>query len=69
MASHNLPLDEWNEEQKAEGLVQIHVQYLRAGKSRVRNGASMTIHATAREGLFDDACKSVVDLCVERGII
>ena len=63
MASKNLPIEDWTDEQKRLGIVQIHVQRLRTAPSgRIRNGASITIHATDCEGLFDAARKAAVEI-------
>ena len=64
MASKNMPVEDWTDAQREKGIVQLHVQRLRIKNGRVRNSASVTVHSTERDGLFDAACKSILDLTV-----
>ncbi len=68
MGCTNMRIEEWSPEQLEKGIIQLHVQHLRANgtKTRIRHSASVTIHTTDRKGLFDAASKAIVKLGVVR---
>jgi len=69
MSCQNMRIEDWSPEQLEKGMVQLHIQRLHANgnRTRIRHGASVTIHTTDREGLFDAASKAVIKLGVVEG--